>query len=155
MRRFFSRRWGERTLFFIVSKQMTQSLQNQKGASASAPDTVCAPGKGCGNDSRFRGKGIISTYSISVNKSSSTMQKDGDFWFCYGYRKLNAVTRKDNYPLSSIDDTLLTLRHKCYFTTMDVWAGYFQAEMELYFVEKTAFCIPCGPYLERYCSSFK
>lgn len=36
-------------------------------------------------------------------------KKGGSVWFCIDYRKVNAVTRRDTYPLPGIDDTLDTL----------------------------------------------
>ena len=36
-------------------------------------------------------------------------KKDGSIRFCVDYRKVNAVTRKDAYPLPRVDDTLDTL----------------------------------------------
>ena len=36
-------------------------------------------------------------------------KKDGTIWFCIDYRKLNAATRKDAYPLLRIDETLEAL----------------------------------------------
>ena len=44
-------------------------------------------------------------------------KKDGSIRMCIDYKKLNAVTRKDAYPLPCIDDTLDTLsRSKCFST---------------------------------------
>ena len=36
-------------------------------------------------------------------------KKDGNVRFCIDYRKVNALTRRDAYPLPRIDDTLDTL----------------------------------------------
>ena len=47
-------------------------------------------------------------------------KKDGTLRYCVDYRKLNAVTRKDSYPLPRIDDSLDALRHAKYFTTLDL-----------------------------------
>ncbi len=51
-------------------------------------------------------------------------KKDGSTRFCVDYRKVNDVTCKDAYPLPRIDDTLDLLRSSQYFSTLDLYAGY-------------------------------
>ena len=71
-------------------------------------------------------------------------KKDGTLRFCVDYRKLNALTRKDAYPLPRIDDALDTLAGSKWFTTLDLISGYWQVEMSDDDREKTAFCTPDG-----------
>ena len=71
-------------------------------------------------------------------------KKDGTLRFCVDYRKLNALTRKDAYPLPRIDDALDTLARSKWFTTLDLISGYWQVEMSDDDREKTAFCTPDG-----------
>ncbi len=71
-------------------------------------------------------------------------KKDGTFCFCADYRKLNAVTRKDAYPLPRIDDTLDTLASSRLFSTLDLASGYWQVELDEDARQKTAFCNPSG-----------
>ena len=58
--------------------------------------------------------------------------------FCIDYRGLNEVTRKDAYPLPSIDVTVDALHGSQYFSTLDLVSGYWQVEVEESDREKTA-----------------
>ena len=47
-------------------------------------------------------------------------KKDGDKRLCIDYRKLNAVTKIDAYPLPRIDDLLDSLGGSQWFTMLDL-----------------------------------
>ena len=66
-------------------------------------------------------------------------KKDGSPRFCLDYRKLNAITKKDAYPLPRIDDALEQLAIKKYFCTFDLASGYLQQPMHPDDCHKTAF----------------
>ena len=71
-------------------------------------------------------------------------KSDGSMRFCVDYRKLNAATRKDAYPLPRIDDTLDNLRNSKWFSTLDLTSGYWQVEVNPEDRCKTAFCTSEG-----------
>ena len=73
-------------------------------------------------------------------------KKDGTTQFCVDYRKLNAVTKMDVYPLPRIDDTLDLLANNQYFSTLDLASGYWQVQMDSASQEKTAFTTHVGLY---------
>ncbi len=51
-------------------------------------------------------------------------KEDGSNRFCVNYRKLNAITVKDNYPILLIEETLDTQKVAKYFTSIDLASGF-------------------------------
>jgi hypothetical protein len=51
-------------------------------------------------------------------------KKDGKLCFIQDYRALNAITRKNQYPLPLIDDLIHRLKDARYLTKLDVRWGY-------------------------------
>ena len=73
-----------------------------------------------------------------------TKKKDGTTRFCVDYRKLNELTVKDAYPLPRIDDSLDHLSGAHWFSTLDLYSGYWQVELEPEDKPKTAFVTERG-----------
>lgn len=71
-------------------------------------------------------------------------KKDGSIRFCVDYRKLNTITKRDNYPLPRIDDTIEKMRGMDYYTSVDLAAGYWHIEINEADKEKTAFTSCAG-----------
>ncbi|KAL1563530.1 hypothetical protein AAHA92_05987 [Salvia divinorum] len=68
---------------------------------------------------------------------------------CIDYRKLNAATKKDHFPLSFIDQMLERLAGNQYFSFLDGYSGYFQNYVDPEDQEKTTFTCPFGTYAYR------
>ena len=71
-------------------------------------------------------------------------KKNGSWRFCVDYRKLNSVTRKDDFPLPRIEDSLTSLTRAAWYSTLDLASGYWQVKVEERAREKTAFTTPFG-----------
>lgn len=66
-------------------------------------------------------------------------KKGGGLRFCVDYRGLNAVTKKDAYPLPRINELIDELGPMDTFTTLDARAAYWSVELETTDRPKTAF----------------
>jgi Reverse transcriptase (RNA-dependent DNA polymerase) len=71
-------------------------------------------------------------------------KSDGTIRFCVDYRKLNALTVKDSYPLPRMDECLDSLGDATIFSTLDCNSGYWQIAMREEDKNKTSFVTHCG-----------
>ena len=67
---------------------------------------------------------------------------DGAIRLCVDYRKLNAVTVRDAFPIPRIDDAIDNMGDAQYFTTLDLASGYWQVELTNAARAKSAFVTP-------------
>ncbi|CAN6686515.1 unnamed protein product [Malus baccata var. baccata] len=68
---------------------------------------------------------------------------------CVDYRKINAGTRKDHFPLPFIDQMLERLAGRAFYCFLDGYSGYNQIPVALEDQEKTTFTCPFGTFAYR------
>ena len=68
---------------------------------------------------------------------------------CIDYRKLNAVIRKDHFPLPFLDQVLERVVGHEYYCFLDGYSRYYQIEIALEDQEKTTFTCPFGTFAFR------
>ena len=71
---------------------------------------------------------------------------DGSYRFCTDFRRVNAVTKSDSYPLPRIDDCIDSIGHAQYVTKFDLLKGYWQVPLTSCTREISAFVTPDGLY---------
>jgi hypothetical protein len=92
----------------------------------------------------MRGNVIVPSNSAWAAPVVLARKKDGEWRFCVNYHRLNAVTKKDVYPLPTIDDALSRMEGSRYFSILDMQAGYWQVEVDEQDRAKTAFITTDG-----------
>ncbi|XP_042448839.1 uncharacterized protein LOC122033740 [Zingiber officinale] len=73
-------------------------------------------------------------------------KKDGSLRLCIDYRRLNAVTVKNKYPLPHIEDLFDQLKNTCVYSKIDLRSGYHQLRVGDADIPKTAFRTRYGHY---------
>ncbi|XXG80025.1 hypothetical protein AAC387_Pa09g0979 [Persea americana] len=68
---------------------------------------------------------------------------------CIDYRRLNAMTRKEHFPLPFIDQMLERLAGHAYYYFLDGYSGYNQIPIAPEDQEKTTFTCPFGTFAYR------
>ena len=63
----------------------------------------------------------------------------GGLRFCVDYRALNAITRKDRYPIPLVKETLLDLVRAKYLSKLDVITAFYEIRVAQGEEYKTAF----------------
>ncbi|GBN20563.1 Retrovirus-related Pol polyprotein from transposon 17.6 [Araneus ventricosus] len=71
---------------------------------------------------------------------------NGSMRLCVDFRKLNATTIADTYPLPRMDDLLTEAKSTAYMSTLDLKSGYHQIKVHEADQDKTAFICPFGTY---------
>ena len=72
--------------------------------------------------------------------------KGSQIRFCCDFRYLNAVTIKDAYPISRVDESLSKLGDAKFFTTLDLGSAFWQVPLWKKDREKTGFACELGLY---------
>ncbi len=73
-------------------------------------------------------------------------KKDGSLRVCIDFRKRNAQSQFDAYPMPRVDDLLERIGRAKYITTLDLCKGYWQIPLEPTSRPYTAFRTPIGLY---------
>ena len=73
-------------------------------------------------------------------------KKDKSLRWCIDYRKLNAVSKKDVFPLPIIDECIDSLIGNIWFSKLDANSAYFQVRVNEADKSKTAFITKYGTY---------
>ena len=71
---------------------------------------------------------------------------DNSWRFCVDFRRINALTHVPVYPLPKIEDALSRLEGSCWFSHLDLQAGFWQIPLKPGDKEKTGFITPDGHY---------
>lgn len=95
--------------------------------------------------SRLLKKGVIKESTSAYASLVVLVRKaDGNLRLCDDYRKLNAKTRRDAFPLPRIDECFDALHGAKFFSTIDLASGYHQMAVHKDDQHKTAFTTPFG-----------
>ena len=76
----------------------------------------------------------------------TVQKKDKSLRLCVDYRRLNARSKGDAYPMPRVEDLIDGVGKATYITTLDLTKGYWQVPVAVEDRAKTAFTTPYGLY---------
>ncbi|XRB19684.1 hypothetical protein RI054_22g95310 [Pseudoscourfieldia marina] len=87
----------------------------------------------------------VDTFLLQMDEALTRAAKPGGgLRFCVDFRALNRVTRREHFPIPSIDDLLEDLGTSSVFSAIDLYASYHQLRLKQ--PELTSFVTPSGQY---------
>ena len=81
-------------------------------------------------------------------------KKDGSLRFCIDFRRLNAQTKKDAYPLPHMQETMESMVGARHFSCMDLKSGFWQVKMAEDSRQITAFMVGSMGMYEFLCMPY-
>ena len=87
---------------------------------------------------------IVPSHSEWCSPVVLVPKKDGGLRFCVDFRKLNAISAFDPYPMPRVDDLVERLGKAKFLSTLDLCKGYWQVPLTPEAQELTAFRVPAG-----------
>jgi hypothetical protein len=92
-------------------------------------------------------KGIIKpSQSPFASPIVLVSKKNGDFRMCVDFRKINAITKIDAYPIPNVNEIFDDLNGAQFFSSIDLKSGFHQIPMAESDKEKTSFVVPGAQY---------
>ena len=81
-------------------------------------------------------------------------KKDGSLRFCIDFRRLNARTKKDTYPLPRMQETMESMVGTRHFSCMDLKSGFWQVQLDEESRQYTAFTVGSMGVYEFLCRPY-
>lgn len=97
---------------------------------------------------RMMKMGIIQESNSAWSSPVVLVRKPGKNRLCLDYRKVNAVSKNDAYPLHPIEGLLSRVEDAVFISSIDLKDAFLQIPLEKSSREKTAFTVPGKPLLE-------
>ena len=92
----------------------------------------------------MRRQGIIKPAISDWAEPIVIVKKDETIRLCVDYRRMNALSRVDSYPMSRIDELIDRFGRAVYIMTLNLTKGYWQVPVAKRDRPKTAFTRPFG-----------
>jgi hypothetical protein len=89
---------------------------------------------------------IVDSQAPFASPTLFVKKANGSLRFCIDFRKLNALTRKDRYPLPLIDETLARLSRAKKYTKLDIRQAFHRIRMDQDSEDLTTFRTRYGAY---------